>query len=302
MPASKKSNIPILEPLVFKEEFIANNQHGIFANSKINEFFIHSFKEDLVNLKLPLPPHKKTVNDFVFILKGEMTKTIGLESFSLKAGDFLFTPKNSITTSKNMSADLDGFYGHFSDNFLANNPFLKLWHTRPASQNLLHLSKNEIENLTSLLRRILSLYREMQKKPSNYQLIHYYLSAFIAEVSIITESQLHTAQVHPLIPKFNQLVSENFKISKSVGFYAEQLHVSPNHLNKIIKSGTGKTASEVINRVCVLEAQVLLIQTSSDISEIALELGYEDTSYFSRFFKRHSGVSPSEYRKMIESS
>lgn len=302
MSSSKKSNIPILEPLVFKEEFIANNQQAIFANSKINEFFIHSFKEDIVNLKLPLPPHKKTVNDFVFVLKGEMIKTIGLESFSLKAGDFLFTPKNSITTSKNMSADLEGFYGHFSDNFLANNPFLKLWHTRPRSQNLLHLSKVEIENLTSLLHRILSLYRDMQDKPSNYQLIHYYLSTFIAEVSIITENQLPISPVNPLIPRFNQLVSEHFKTSKSVGFYAKQLHISPNHLNKIIKNGTGKTASEVINQFCILEAQVLLIQTQLDISEIALELGYEDTSYFSRFFKRHSGVSPTKYRKMIESS
>lgn len=79
-------------------------------DDSITQFFIHSFKEDAVNLKLPLPPHKKTVNDFVFITNGSMTRNLGIESFELKKNDFLFTPKNSITTTEFVSADLEGFF------------------------------------------------------------------------------------------------------------------------------------------------------------------------------------------------
>src|SRR5699024_4135452 len=121
----------------------------------------------------------------------------------------------------------------------------------------------------------------------------YYLSAFIAEVSIIAENQLPKTKAHPLLSSFNQLVKLHFKESKSVRCYADQLHVSPNHLNKVVKRDTGKTASAIINQICILEAKVLLIQTNLDISQVALELGYEDTSYFSRFFKRHTEISPS---------
>lgn len=298
----KETNIPILDPVVFREEFITNNQNALVGSPKINEFFIHSFKEDLVSLKLPLPPHKKTVNDFVFILQGAMTKTIGLESFTLTADDFLFTPKNSITTSQDITPDLEGFYCHFSDDFLAENPFLKPWHTQATTHNLVKTSKEERENLRFLLDKILTLYRQTRHNPTYYRLIPFYLSTFLAEVSIINENQIDKSQVHPLIPKFNQLLNEHFKISKNVGFYAELLHISPNHLNKIIKNGTGKTASDVINRICILEAKVLLMQTNLDIRQIALELGYEDYSYFSRFFKRHAGTSPTKYRQMIESS
>ncbi len=135
MQGKKLNNIPLLNPILFKEEFIDENWNPT-ARLKVNDFFIHSFMDDVVPLKLPLPLHKKTVNDFVIIIEGGFTKTIGLESFSLKANQFLFTPKNSITTTKNVSKDLKGFYCHFSDDFIANNPYLKKWNTQRTNELL----------------------------------------------------------------------------------------------------------------------------------------------------------------------
>lgn len=297
----KTHEIPLLNPINFKEELIEESWSPL-SRLRVNEFFIHSFKDDVVPLKLPLPLHKKTVNDFALITKGSMTKTIGLESFSLHADQFLFTPKNSITTTKNVSVNLEGFYCHFSSDFIANNPFLKQWQTQSVLQNLLFLNEGEMEVLLSLLKRILFLYKEAKDNPQNYRLIQYYLSTFIAEISVISERKTSKISVHPLIPKFRQLVNEKFKESKSVKFYADLLHVTPNHLNKIVKKETGKTTSDFIDHICILEAKVLLLQTNSSISQIAYELGYEDTSYFSRFFKRYTDTSPSSFRKMIDLS
>lgn len=294
--------IPLLKPQIFKETYIGNSKDSLLNSGKIDDFFIHSFQKDVVELKLPLPLHKKTVNDFVFILNGEMTKSIGLQTFYLKKNQLLFTPTNTITATEAASHDLKGFYCHFSNDFLGASPFLKLWQTRSVSQNLIDLSEAGVEVLKTLLERILLLFRNAFRKESNYQLIQHYLATFIAEISVISKENIPTAKEHPILSKFNSLITTHFKESRKIKFYADLIHISPNHLNKVIRTETGKSASELINQICMLEAKVLLGQTSLNINEIAAELGFEDDSYFSRFFKKHAGVSPSDYRKMIDLS
>lgn len=76
-----KLNIPTLSPIIFRKNHIKNNIDELLNDDSIAQFFIHSFKEDAVNLKLPLD--KKTHNDFVFITNGSMTRNLGIESFEL---------------------------------------------------------------------------------------------------------------------------------------------------------------------------------------------------------------------------
>lgn len=78
------------------------------------------------------------------------------------------------------------------------------------------------------------------------------------------------------------------------------LHITLNHLNKTINKQLGKSAQSVYNEILLQEAKVLLLQTSQDISEIAFSLGFNDLSYFGKFFKKHAHQTPLEYRKMIE--
>jgi AraC family transcriptional activator of pobA len=80
------------------------------------------------------------------------------------------------------------------------------------------------------------------------------------------------------------------------------LNVTPNHLNKSVKSSTGKSATKWIEETILLEAKYLLFQTTLSVSEIAMQVGHEDHSYFSRFFKKHEGLTPVQYRKMIDKS
>ncbi len=81
--------------------------------------------------------------------------------------------------------------------------------------------------------------------------------------------------------------------------YAKELGVSQNYLNDTVKSVTGKSAGQLIHNQVLKQAKMCLSHSNLDIAEIGYRLGFEDPSYFSRFFKKHSGYSPSVFRKTI---
>lgn len=293
--------IPTLSPVIFKNIHIRNSSDEVLNDENISQFFIHSFKDADIDLNLPLPPHKKTVNDFVFISKGFMTRNLGIESFQLKKNDFLFTPKNSITMTELASADLEGYYCHFSDEFIEANPFIGILHTQATIQNYSQVSKHDAHSLEVLLERILQLYKTRKIEPNNYRLIPFYLSTVIAELFLIIKKNPVIHQLNNAVSSaFKSFVHQHFKQNLNVNEYSSMLNITPNHLNKMVKKDTGRTASEVIKGITILEAKVLLLQTRLTICEISAELGFTDSSYFSRFFKNETSHSPSSYRKMID--
>lgn len=296
-------NIPVLSPIIFRKDYIKNNTDELLNDETIAQFFIHSFKDDDVYLKFPLPPHKKTVHDFVFITHGSMKKSLGLKSYHLGKNDFLFTPKNNITTTEFVSEDLEGFYCHFTDEFIGANPFLGMWITQTSNKNFLEVSQKEALHLEFLLMRMVQLYKGQKENTNNQRLITFYLSTFIAEL-FFTVKKLTPGprQNKDLFSNFINLIHKRFKQNWTIREYAAQLNITPNHLNKRIKKEVGKTTSGIIREITILEAKVLLLQTSMTINEISADLGFNDASYFSRLFKYETGHSPSNYRKMIDLS
>jgi AraC-like DNA-binding protein len=94
-----------------------------------------------------------------------------------------------------------------------------------------------------------------------------------------------------------ELIERNFTTSKNVSDYADLLNMSSYQINSITKATVGKTVSDLINEQVLLEAKRYLLATSNQVKDIADHLGYEDASYFIRFFKKHSGHSPESFRR-----
>ncbi len=99
-----------------------------------------------------------------------------------------------------------------------------------------------------------------------------------------------------IIRKFNLLVEANFRSEHAVSFYAEQLCKSPKTISNLFAIFNQKTPSQIIQERIVAEAKRLLYYTDRSIKHITFELGFEDVSYFSNFFKKNIGVSPSDFR------
>jgi AraC family transcriptional activator of pobA len=117
----------------------------------------------------------------------------------------------------------------------------------------------------------------------------------LAKSGYIPIKKLQEERFH-IIRKFNLLVEANFKSAHGVSFYAQQLCKSPKTLSNLFAIFNQKTPSQIIQERIVVEAKRLLCYTDRSIKHITFELGFEDVSYFSNFFKKNTGIAPSDFR------
>ena len=97
---------------------------------------------------------------------------------------------------------------------------------------------------------------------------------------------------------FMEELLKHYMQERSVGFYAERLHLTPKYLTTLLRTTTGRTASEWIDAYVILEAKNLLKYSSMNIQEIAYYLNFPNQSFFGRYFKEHTGMTPSAYRSI----
>ena len=100
-----------------------------------------------------------------------------------------------------------------------------------------------------------------------------------------------------LLEKFLKLLFENFKEKHIVTFYAEKLFITPQYLSLILKDLTGKSANKWIDDVLIVESKIRLKAPDATVQQVADDLCFSDQSTFGKFFKKHIGISPMEYRK-----
>jgi len=95
---------------------------------------------------------------------------------------------------------------------------------------------------------------------------------------------------------FCQLVSRHYASGATMGFYAQELGVTPTHLSRTVKNATGKTAADILTERVVHAARSLLESTPHPARNIAQHLGFGSAAYFTRFMQQHTGLSPSQLR------
>lgn len=112
----------------------------------------------------------------------------------------------------------------------------------------------------------------------------------------ITQQKQPYSRSEEITMSFLKIVQKNFKNEKELPFYAEQLHISVKYLAKCVRETTSESPTKFINDVLLSEARKLLLNTHDNISQIAYQLGFADQFSFGKFFKKHSGLSPKNFR------
>ena len=291
----------------FRDRFMKPEQQvEDLLKTDFGKFFIVKV-EDLIRLmKLPVPPTRALTHTLIYLTEGEAIMRIGSEKYTILKDECLIVPAGQVFSFDNIDINTgylcnfhdDLIVGKFGKNELLQDfEFLRVW-----GNPKITLDSQTSGFIYNLFTRIIIDYSV--NGLTNLDIIQSY---FIALLSEINKAYLPVSINHPnkaisVTQKFKELIFAHIKTKHLVSDYATILNITPNHLNKLVKTVTGKSPTKWIDEAIVLEAKVLLYQSNLSISEIAIEVGLFDQSYFSRLFKKYEGVTPVGFRKMIEKS
>jgi AraC family transcriptional regulator, transcriptional activator of pobA len=291
----------------FRSKYISpEKQLDELLKTDFGKFFIVKVEDMIRLIKLPVPPTKATTHSLIYLTEGEATMTIGSESFKVFKDECLIVPAGQVFSFDNLDIN-KGFLCNFHDDIIVGKfgknellqdfEFLNIWGNPRIS---LGLEKSKF--IEQLLSRI--YYDYSNNGLQHLDIIQSYFIATLCEINSIYKPLSNSNQTNAIniTNKFKAMVFANIKSKHLVTDYASLLNITPNHLNKLVKTITGKSPTKWIDDTLVLEAKVLLYQTSLSINEVASEIGIYDQSYFSRLFKKYEGITPLEFRKKIETS
>lgn len=164
---------------------------------------------------------------------------------------------------------------------------------------ILSIPEPEVRKFNTLLEVFIDEFETPDKIQG--EMLQMMLKRFIIKCVRIAKEQLiikklDNSQIE-IIRKFNVLVDTHFKEKRQVKDYAELLFKSPKTLSNLFAIYNQQSPQQIIHNRLTLEAKRLLLYTDKGISEIGFDLGYEDPAYFSRFFKKNSGLSPKEFKE-----
>lgn len=202
------------------------------------------------------------------------------------------------------NAGSTGYVVQFSQSFYPSSDVTPDAQLRMAASRNFYQFNNA--NFKILMAALEQVYSEYTNKGYRYEeMIKAQMSSFF--IGLIREgrrnpiSQTNGHQQERL-ERFLLLIERHIHTHKQPSQYAEMMNLSAYQLNAITKASLGKTCSELINEQIILEAKRYLLATTNQVTQVAYHMGYEDVSYFIRFFKKHTGHSPDAFRREFQLS
>lgn len=253
-------------------------------------------------ISFPIPPHRVDFFEILYIEKGIADRKIDLLNFQLKDNGIAITCPNQIVSDNLLTEKVNGYHLFFDYDYLKRNipNVLGLHILNPNNISFHHLNSNDDYIIKALLFRLDLLYR--QDSIDSNKLLKCYLNILLLEFenlikrhSPIPEKELqsNTAQL------FRINLLKKVTIDKSIAEYANELSITPKHLHKLVSKSFNCSPSQLKIDSILTEAMFLILNSDLTIQQVAENLGFENQSYFSRFFKKHNGFTPTEYRTKI---
>lgn len=247
--------------------------------------------------------HKHTFYHLVLFTHGGGTHAIDFEQFEVKPYQIYFMVPGQVH-SWSFEGAVDGYVINFSvpffQSFLLKPDYLEQFSFFSGS-----ISDAVINLPHEVQQQIIPLFEQLVQESETGQRLGLdmvralLLQVFIAIGRLGFEQQANSMSPYnyTLLKNFQKLIEKHYTTLRLPKDYAELLYITPNHLNALCKDVLNIPAGEVIRNRIVLEAKRLLINMQLTISEIAQRLSFDDNSYFTKFFKKQTGLTPEEFRK-----
>jgi AraC family transcriptional activator of pobA len=293
------SSFPLYQPQSMLHKYFAPAPALVqLAGARPEQFFIVRVEDMYRHLRGPVPAVRAAAHTALFIASGEARMAVGYDYYTVEPGELLLVPAGQVHSFEPHDVNT-GFLCHFHPDLLrrsgtAEPEFLTGW-----GYPRLRFEPDAAAFVRALLQRMLTVYQQQGLAAHGVLLAH--LAALLAEASHAYRPQPGPAPsaATALTQAFKTQLSQHVRHEHRVAAYAESLHITPNHLNKVVRATTGKSPTRWIDEALVLEAKALLFQTTLPVAEVAALVGVPDASYFSRLFKKLEGRSPSALRQAV---
>ena len=285
--------IPILNITQFERE------------ESLVDFYSNDLNNHLVkNEHIFHKPHKHDFFLCVFFSKGSGIHEVDFNSYGVAPGSVFFLMPGQTHYWKFEEQpegyiffhSQDFYEFHFSNKKLQQFPFYYSYKNPP----YINLTVDKISELEFYFKEVNSEFNQSllfnkQKIVSLVDLIYINLSRLY--VNAETTHWSSTPIYLKTLSLLETTIERFYKTEKSAKFYADQLSITPKHLNRITKTTLNKTTTDLITERVLLEAKRLIVHSVNPLSSIGQSLGYEDYAYFSRVFKLKTNKTPLEFRK-----
>lgn len=242
-------------------------------------------------------PTRTLEHRVILVRRGSSTINISFSEYTIKDGHLLIIPANSVFVKKSQTDDYNVFCIAFR---IPEVEHLGLIDYKESHIVLSDPDRRVVESYFRLLEQLVKL------KVANQQSINHLIISLLYDVyTLYQELSRHIAPVHSarsleIMNGFTRLlVEQEFPVRKPE-FYAEKLNITKGHLFDVVKEKSEKTTMDWVNERTILIAQAMLASTDELVETIGQKLHIRDASQFVKFFKKHTGETPNEYRKRMK--
>lgn len=262
-----------------------------------------SITGDILNQYGRFPCHIKA-GVFVLCTRGTVRATINLSEYTISRNDFVTVLPGSFIQIHEVSSDTRVCFAGFSSEFIARVSYVETF-----LDFLPMILNNPImplrEEIAQLYRNAFSLLIRAYDLPNtldNKEILKSIFTIFFQGVGELYKRCKPTTnepikREHELYRQFIQLLMANYTQEHEVSFYAKKCGVTPAHFSGAIRKASGHSPLAIITGIIVMNAKAQLKSTRLPVKEIAFSLGFNNLSFFNKYFRKHVQMTPQEYRE-----
>jgi len=274
-----------------------------FTDERFSDFYISSYKDKEPEQLIRIDAHRHTYHEIIWIQSGSGNHIVDFINYKFKGPClFLLHPQNIHTIQKDCATS--GGVVKFSSAFFSTDSFEENFILKYGVFDdidvmpVILLKKEEEKEIKKIFEE---MYNEYNKKTSfTSEILISYLKIFLLRIYEIKKRKIPSKTFNsPDFRRFHVFqknLAEYYKLHHEVSYYAGILNISAKTLGNITQKFTGRSPQKLIKDRLLLEAKRLLHHSDLSVKEIAHFIGFEDSSYFVRFFRKNSSASPKSYR------
>lgn len=239
---------------------------------------------------------------FLLCFQGTCSITVHLTQYTMKKGTLLILLPDLYFQILEQSNDCKFIFAGFATELVRSSSlFSKSIEYTPFifEKPVLQLDKKAFDLMYSYLRIIIKAKNTSNNIVTQEQAALTFTQLILGLGNLIKNGKSVNQQYNrnqEIVKELVRTVVMNYHTERNVSFYADKMHLSPQHLSTTIKKITGKTLTDIISSFIINDAKAKLKSTEMTIQEIAYSLNFPDISFFGKYFKRYTGMSPKQYR------